>query len=441
MEKDYYLYLGQDKKEYFMLPKGWVPHHFVEAEGGTMPSIEQMTREALSRPTGAPPLQDLLSQAKSIAIIVDDATRPTPVAEILEVLLSHLEDNGFSRENITLVVALGTHEAMKREALEARVDRSVLSRYKVVQHNARQSDLVPIRIPGDGRVVKINPVVAQAGLKVGISSVLPHPMAGYGGGPKIVMPGVCDFEFIRDHHMKHVIHPRSVAGVINGNPFHEGCLEVARAVGLDFSINCVYNQKGQVIRIIAGSLEKAFAEAVELCFEKLGHKFEEKVDVTITSTFPHTHGHQLFKGLSAPDIVTKDTGAILLVAPVVAPISAEFLDSFNVIKEKSRNNPVTYVKDALSKGMAFLPDKAIDFNMAMSNVFLRPKIRAILVSPTISREDAETMGLEYSSSIKEGLKLLEKAYPEATAAIFPSGGLIVPITDWGRVNTRFTQGG
>jgi nickel-dependent lactate racemase len=430
MGHDYYVYLGQGKKQYFSLPAAWLPLHFVEDEEGTpTASVERMTLEALSRPTGTHPFQDLLSGAKRVAIIVDDGTRPTPVTEILKVLLSRLVDNGFSRENVSIVLALGTHEAMKREELEARLGSDVVSRYKVVQHNAWQSDLVPIRIPGDEKVVRISPEVAQADLRVGVSSILPHPMAGYGGGPKIVMPGVCDFEYIRDHHVKHVIHPRSVAGVTKGNPFHEGCMRAARAVGLDFSINCVYNRKGQVIRIIGGGLEMAFAEAVEVCFERLGHKFEEKVDVTITSTYPHTHGHQIFKGLSAPDRVTKDTGAILLVAPVVAPIPTEFLNSFDVVK-KSHNNSAAYVKDALSKGMAFLPDKSLDFNMAMSTVFLRPNIRAILVSPTISRDEARTMGLEYASSIKEGLRLLGKVYPEARVAIFPSGGLIVPVTAW-----------
>jgi len=433
MKKDYYLYLGQDKKEYFTLPAGWVPLHFVEAEESALtPSIEQMTGEALSRPTGTRPLQEMLSGVRRIAIIVDDGTRPTPVAEIVRVVLSLLEENGFSLENISIVVAVGTHDAMKKGALEARLGRDVLSRYKVVQHNARQSDLVPIQIPGQGGVVKINPAVAQADLKIGISSVLPHPMAGYSGGPKIVMPGVCDFEFIRDHHMKHVIHPRSVAGVTDRNPFHEGIFQVARAAGLDFSINCVYNRKGHVSRIIGGSLERAFAEAVKLCFEKLGHNFTEKVDVTVTSTYPHTHGPQIMKGLNTPDAVTKDTGAILLVAPVVAPMPAEFLDSIHMIKEKSGNNPVAYVRDAISKGIAFLPGKAIDFHMAMSTVFLRPKIRTILVSPIISKNEAEAMGLEHSSSIEEGMGLLQKSYASAKVAIFPSGGLIVPNTAWER---------
>jgi nickel-dependent lactate racemase len=207
-------------------------------------------------------------------------------------------------------------------------------------------------------------------------------------------------------------------------------MRVARAVRLDFSLNCVYNQKGQIIRIIGGGLESAFGEAVDLCLHELGHKFEQKVDVTITSTYPHTHGHQFCKGLSAPDVITKNTGAILLVAPVVTRIPADFLNSFHVIEEKSHNNSAAYVKEALSKGEAFLPDKSIDFNMAMSTMFLRPKIRAILVSPNISRKEAETMGLDHSSSVEEGIKSLGKLYPNAKVAIFPSGGLIVPITSW-----------
>jgi hypothetical protein len=68
--------------------------------------------------------------------------------------------------------------------------------------------------------------------------------------------------------------------------------------------------------------------------------------------------------------------------------------------------------------------------MAMSCMILRRPIRTILVSPIVTKDDARTMGLEHAHSIEEGLKVLEEAYPEATVAIFPSGGLIVPITAW-----------
>jgi lactate racemase len=432
MKNEYHVYMGRDRREYFILPEKWVPLRYAQAEKVLpMASAGQMAEEALSRPAGTGPLRNLIAGAKRVVVLVDDFTRPTPVAPILDTLLPYLEGNGVSRETVTIVAALGTHVPMTKEELEARVGGAVVSGYRIVQHNAWQEDLVPVEIPGGG-VVRINPEVARADIKIGISSILPHPMAGYGGGPKIVMPGVSNFEYIRDHHMRHTIHPRSEAGRTKGNPFHEAVMEVARTVGLDFSINCVYNQQGELIQIVGGSLEKAFAAAVALCSEHLGARFEEKVDVTITSTYPHTHGHQLFKGLSAPDVITKETGAILLVVPVEVPISTEFVGSFDLVRERSRGNPGEYVTEAMSKGMPFLPDKPVEFNMAMSCAILRPAIRTILVSPMISREEARTMGFEYASSIGEGLAALEKAYPEARVAIFPSGGLIVPITTWER---------
>ncbi|HVN95214.1 MAG TPA: lactate racemase domain-containing protein [Syntrophorhabdaceae bacterium] len=431
MKKDYYLYIGRNEKQFFALPQAWFVSHFVEDEQeAPVPSIGEMTLDAITQPLGTAPFRDLVGGANRIAVVVDDATRPTPVAEVLDALLAYIADAGFPRENVTVVVALGTHEVMSADALARRVGEHVLSRYKVVQHNAWGDDLVPVHVPNHERSVKINREVAGADLKVAISSILPHPMAGYGGGPKSMMPGICDYEFIRDHHMKHLINPRSVAGATKGNPFHENCMLVARTIGLNFSINCLYNPKGQVIRIVAGSLDAAFAEAVQFCLKKLGYRFEEKVDVTITSSYPHTHGHQLFKGLSAPDAVTKETGAILLLAPIVAPINAEFIRSFEVIKERSCNNSAAYIREHLLKGKAYLPDKSIDFNMAMSTPFLRPQIRVILVSPHVSRQQAEIMGMEYADSIEQGLERLKTAYPQAKVAIFPSGGLIIPIVTW-----------
>jgi lactate racemase len=214
MKKEYHLDLSRDRKEPFTIPEGWTVSHFVESnEPGPIPSAAELASEALTHPKGTPPIKELVAGAKRVAVIVDDATRPTPVAEVLSVLLPQLAEGGVSRQNTTIVVALGTHVPMKAEDIAARLGRDVAARYRVVQHNAWQDDLVQVRIPGDDRVLKINPEVALADVKIGISSILPHPMAGYGGGPKILMPGVSNFEFIRTHHMTHTIHPRAVAGV------------------------------------------------------------------------------------------------------------------------------------------------------------------------------------------------------------------------------------
>ena len=376
-------------------------------------------------------MADIVAGAKKVAVIVDDATRPTPVAHILEVLLPYLGENGCSRDRITIVIALGTHRRLDEEGLEARLGPEVVSGYTVVQHNAWQDDLVPVVVPGEERPVRVNPQVAAADVRIGISSILPHPMAGYGGGPKILVPGVCDFEFIRSHHMRLTLDPRSRAGLAEGNPFLEACMRIARAIGLDFSLDCVYDREGRLVRIIGGSLEGAFAEAVDACFRLLGERFEEKVDVTITSTYPHTHGIQFSKGLTAPDVITADTGAILAVAPLTTPIPADFLEEMAGIREKTRGKPAPYIRRIMSEGMTFVTDKSVEFNMAMYALICRPPIRTILVSPAISEGDARMMGLEHAPSLDEGLTTLGKAYRKARVAVFPSGGLIIPITSWG----------
>jgi nickel-dependent lactate racemase len=431
MPAPYYLSLGLERREEFSLPEGWVASHFVEVtETSPVRSIGEMTADAVARPFGAPPLKQLAGSARKVAVIVDDLTRPTPVPPILHVVLPGLERAGVPREAIAIVIAAGTHAPMVRDDLESRLGADVVSGYRVFQHDARGEGLVPVAVPGDPRVVRIHPEVAGADLRVGISSVLPHPMAGYGGGPKILMPGVCDFDTIRDHHMRHLIHPASRASVTRGNPFHEDCMHVARAIGLGFSLNCVYDPLGRVVRILGGSLEMAFAEAVAACRETLGHRFEEPVDVTITSTYPHSHGHQFFKGLSAPDAVTRETGAILLAAPIVAPISRDFLASFQAVVQASGGDPAALVRRTLSQGKAFLPDKSIDFNMAMATVFLRPKIRTLLVSPNIPKEEVELMGMEYAPSLEAGIQGLTRDIPQARVAILPCGGLIEPIRAW-----------
>jgi len=223
MDRSYYLFLGPDKMSYFSLPPKWVAAHFLES-GRTPPSqsVREMTREALARPFGIPSLRKVVSVGRRVAVIVDDGTRPTPASEILAVLLPQLIEAGCPKEATVIVVALGTHPAMTGEELALKLGAEVASTYRVVQHNAWQDDLVPVKTPGDGPLLKVNAAVTQADVRIGISSILPHPMAGYGGGPKLLMPGVehrfhhassheeCDPSYVEDRHFQGQPLPRGV---------------------------------------------------------------------------------------------------------------------------------------------------------------------------------------------------------------------------------------
>jgi nickel-dependent lactate racemase len=431
MGEKYYLSVGPEKRRYFSLPPKWTAVHFLEsAHAAAAQSVQEMTREALAKPVGIPGLREMVSGGKRVAVIVDDGTRPTPASEILAVLLPHLIEAGCPKEATTIVIALGTHAPMTQEELASKLGALVASTYKVVQHNAWQADLVPVQIPGDERTVKVNPAVAQADVRIGVSSILPHPIAGYGGGPKLLMPGVLNIDFILHHHMKNAIHPLAKTGYITGNPFHEECMKIAKAIGLDVTIDCVYDREGRILRVIAGGLEAAFTEALRACFEVLGHRFPEKVDVSVVSSYPHTHGIQFYKGMAAADVVTKPEGAILVVAPMATPVQDEFVRDYAKVRQEAHGDTIPYVCGFMSKGLPFLPDRSGEFNLAMSHAIRRPRTRTIIVSPLISRDTASVLGLEYSPSLEEALATLGEAYPDARVAIFPSGGLIVPITDW-----------
>ena len=153
------------------------------------------------------------------------------------------------------------------------------------------------------------------------------------------------------------------------------------------------------------------------------------MDVSVASSYPHTHGIQFYKGVAAADVVTRAEGAILVVAPMTTPVPDEFLRDYAKVRQEAHGDTTPYVCGFMSKGLPFLPDRSAEFNMAMSHAIRRPRIRTIIVSPLIPRDTASVLGLEYSPTLEEALGTLGEAYPEARVAIFPSGGLIVPIAD------------
>jgi lactate racemase len=427
MKKESFLYLGNGRKEFFHLPSGWSPVYEPEAVTERPgPTVDEMARQALDAPKGTSPINDIAGRAGTIVILVDDGTRPTPVRQILPVLLERLESARFPREKVTIVVALGSHAPLDSRALEERLGPETLSRYAVIQHDAWQADLVPVDVPDLEGVVKINPAVIDADTRIAISSVAPHSKAGYGGGPENPMPGVANADFFTRHHMIYTVDERAQMGATLGNPFFETCMTVARTVGLDLSINCVYNKQGSVCGIVAGSLDAAFTEAVRQCAVFLGVRCSDFADVTVTSSFPHTHGVQFCKGLRPPGTITRPTGAVLLAAPLTASLPEEFVESVMRVRETFGADALAAMRRIMSKGELVAPERSPEYNMALYDLISRTPARTVLVSTAIPESTATKLGFEYAPSVEAGIAMLETSYPKAKVAVFPAGGLLIP---------------
>ncbi len=180
---------------------------------------------------------------KSVAIIVEDQTRKNPeYPELLEAIIKKIHLLG--TQDIRIVIAYGTHDQHDNEVNNRLYGKENLEQATLVHHDAtNQEALVKI---GDykGCPFHINKAVAEADFVIVTGSVKPHAFAGFTGGRKAILPGVADYNSIRNNHA-HVVSDKAVMGQLQGNPIHEGMMALASKVQVDYAIQMVKDNKGQ----------------------------------------------------------------------------------------------------------------------------------------------------------------------------------------------------
>jgi nickel-dependent lactate racemase len=229
-----------------------------------LPESVDMDQEALTRaleePIDSPPLAELAQGRSSLAVAVDDLTRPTPAYRFLPWILETAQAGGIPLESIVIVVATGAHRPLQRVDLLKKLGPGVLGRVAVFNHSPYQG----LEICGNtssGTPIEINRWFYEADLKVVLGAVLPHPTAGFGGGAKIVMPGLGSIESLLKNHQLAAEGKIFGVGVLEGNPLREDLDEVVTRIGIDFSINVVCPSVGRVAKVFAGHPVRAHRKA------------------------------------------------------------------------------------------------------------------------------------------------------------------------------------
>ena len=109
-------------------------------------------------------------------------------------------------------------------------------------HNYK-SDVINIGSTNSGVPVSVNKLVLDYDFILGIGSVIPHRVAGFSGGGKIVQPGISGEETTgQTHWLSAKYEGREILGKIE-NPVRDEIEEVAKIAGLDFIINVVPNSQ------------------------------------------------------------------------------------------------------------------------------------------------------------------------------------------------------
>ncbi len=89
-----------------------------------------------------------------------------------------------------------------------------------------------------------------------------HYFAGFSGGAKAVVPGICGKSTLANNH-KHFLDSGAKAGKIEGNPIRAEIEEIGEMVGIDFMVNAVLNSHKKVVKVVSGDVTKALREGAE----------------------------------------------------------------------------------------------------------------------------------------------------------------------------------
>jgi nickel-dependent lactate racemase len=386
------------------------------------PADEQETvRRAISAPIGGRRLDQLAGAARTVAVLVDDFTRPTPAYKILPVVLQELADGGIADDNVRIVIARGMHRRLSPADMSRKVGKDVLARYEVRNHE-NDRDLVYLGESPRGTPVWINRTVVEADARVAIGSVCAHPVAGYGGGAKIIVPGVAGHETIHVNHSR-CDHPSVTIGRIDGNPIREDMNDIARIARLDSMVNTILNPDREIIAAVAGDVVDAHREGVSLYNRLYGFPVSQLADLVVVGASPRdaTFGHATF-ALYAGASMTKAGGVMVLVAPCTeGPDSQQGRTRFRELAER----PLDELMALMRQGKVSASGGAFDYAYVRS---VREK-EVILVSDSFSASEAADLGVGHADSVQQAVdRCLGGMSAEARLGVLPVGGLTVPVS-------------
>lgn len=226
-------------------------------------SQEQLVLDALEHPVDSPRLRTLAEGKRNIVIVTSDHTRAVPSKITLPLLLKEIR-SGNPDADITILIATGLHRPTTEEEQRRMFGDEIVDHEKIAINNAfAPEQFVELCTLPSGAVFQVNRLAAECDLLVTEGFVEPHFFAGFSGGRKSILPGICSERTVNENHSyKAVSHPRSNSGMLKDNPIHADMLCAAKAVNVQFIFNVALDGEKKIVAAWAGDLEKAHEAGV-----------------------------------------------------------------------------------------------------------------------------------------------------------------------------------
>lgn len=286
----------------------------------------EIVREAMERPIESERLSALAAGKRNCVIIISDHTRPVPSKDILPAMLAELRQ-GNPEIDITLLVATGFHRGTTKAELVEKLGEEIVSSERIVVHDASdERSNVTIGTLPSGAPLVIDRLAANAKLLIAEGFIEPHFFAGFSGGRKSVLPGICDRVTVLGNHCSRFIDSEFArAGILEGNPIHADMLAAAELAKLKFIVNVVINEEKQTVAAFAGDPVKAHLAGC--AFLRPYCEVEtELADIVITTNGGaplDQNVYQCVKGLSTAEAAANPGGVLILLAECADGVGGE----------------------------------------------------------------------------------------------------------------------
>ena len=372
------------------------------------PLSKDEIRTACKQTIAMQPLSQLVTGLKTVAIAVDDLSRPTPADQVIPHVLEELFAGGIKPEDIIFVISLGSHTPLDTDDLAKKLGADIVAQYRVINHDS-ENGLIDTDIRVGKVPVKLNAAFMAADFKILLGSVVPHAFAGFSGGAKMVLPGLSNIESIEWTHKAVLMGLRGKAGTIKNNRFRQEFERVARLAGVNYVVQVVVNSQRKVAGVFCGELVLAHQEAAKFAAKVFATIPPKDVDVAILNAYPkdnellQAENSLMFHHTASPDYLKPD-GLIMITSACTLGMGHHGL---------------------------FGPGKRL-YRVPIRKGFLRERDLAAFV-PGVTKDEFHTVyweGYPYFRKWQKTKAFLKERYPNgARAAIVPCSSIQMAVSN------------
>ena len=395
-------------------------HHY-KAEKGQV----ELVKEALEHPVGTPKLSEMAKGKKNIVLIASDHTRPVPSKAIVPAMLEEIR-KGNPEAEITILIGTGLHRAPTEEEQRRMFGDTIVDHETIVSNDAFDPEqFTNICTLPSGADFYVNKLAAECDLLLAEGFIEPHFFAGFSGGRKSILPGICSKETVNENHSYRAIaSPYAATGVLKGNPIHEDMVYAARKVNTAFILNVALDGEKKVVAAFAGDLEAAHEAGVEFIRSQSQCRAVTG-DIVVTSNGGYPLDQNLYqspKAVSTAEVCAGEDGVIIMCCSCCDGMGGTHFERLITLGTPEE------IDAYLSK----IPPKETIAEQWCPQIYSRilRKHTVIVVTTFLDHEMVRRANMIPASSLDEALKMAyERKGSDAGVVVIPDGVSVMVVKE------------